>query len=1361
MSLHHAYLSGDIERFRALLNNEKDANIRLGGSSKQKPNKLDVNAVDYFGRTVLHLASTEGKLQYVEALLSSHSVDVAKPDRESGWTALHRALYAGQVTIARAIIARKNARGSSMRELLEVSDLESNTAFDVYNSTVSGVNPAQHDNIRGGSDFFSFGSNANHTLGVSDADDRAYPERILVKRPVVAGEKINKFREQRIRDVFMSKYHTLVLTTDASMNLYSCGFDKNGRLGVPGGTHFKLQPVQIPGQVITAAAAQDHSLAVTTSGDLYAWGSQTSGQLGYELESGASFSALPRKIIKLSKEQVIGVAASVKHSVCFTASSLFTWGQNDGQLGHQLNPQEGKLVLSPRKVTSLTASVKQVTATKFATVCLLETDDVLVFTNYGYFKVSLQLDRFASQYQVFRPRQSYAPSKIVKVESGTATIAMMTNMGDVFSFVLDDSTAGAKVATLAKSVRPGRVWSLRKKHMAIRDVAVGQEGTIIMCTESGSVFVGTKRNGKQRNDILKAEYKFARTSAITRIIQVRANEHGAFGLIRDDVSLLPIKLDTTDLAEDLLCILPYSHLILEEDETILDNSPDNCNDDQNSAEENSVPKHFSNACDLLRAADFADRWGIDTENHDCAFRLQGSRSSLPVHKAICCARSQSLKGLLLDGVCPDGFRLIVEDETVVIEITDSSVDLSALIIVVHWMYTDLVLCPWVGGSHQIQKRMQSVRQAAQQFALSLGLRPLSKTLSQTFVIPPKNTLADDISTLHTDVKLRTLCDMRLILSDGDLMTHSAILAARSEFFGAMVSGAWINARRDDSGDNVVDINVKHITVKVMTLVLNHVFHDRDTNVFDAVDAADIDDFLDLVISVMAAATEFILPRLKQACQAVLRRYVHRKNVAIILHEADVYAAEELKEACLDYCARNLQFLMENALLSDLSTELLHDLELYIARKQIERLPVSKSGELLSQLIQRHPSILETVEEDRDKYLKTLLLTSNDIARASADAAQSIQMQRKPSNLKTDTGKHDSPRSAPKIMNDDSLMFDMDDYDLTELDQRTSSLNLADGKFRESVPTSSSNIDVATKPTLATMPGTDGDQRMTQGETQLETPAKMVEAVRGWHTDVAQAPVVNLRSVLQTPTARSPSNSAMSPSPSNTARVSQRERKKQTTVLPLQNATNSASVPWGSKPTVSAVPLRSIAEAQRRTEKPKSTEETSTPPVRVPQTNRRPSSTPQQASVPRASSSLSKSYLAPSPTPSPGRSGLSLAEIIAAEETAKFKMAEYNAKRSMKEIQEQEEFEQWFRSESMRVQKEEQESAALAARLHAQERKPTKAAKKNNTQRSKGKTPSKDRPKIEKKEMPKPSSPKTGNLHATLKASASEFRPKDT
>ena len=60
----------------------------------------DVNTRDWLGRTVLHLAVScldPAALEYVRLLLGHPKIDINSMDTESRWTALHRALYVGNL----------------------------------------------------------------------------------------------------------------------------------------------------------------------------------------------------------------------------------------------------------------------------------------------------------------------------------------------------------------------------------------------------------------------------------------------------------------------------------------------------------------------------------------------------------------------------------------------------------------------------------------------------------------------------------------------------------------------------------------------------------------------------------------------------------------------------------------------------------------------------------------------------------------------------------------------------------------------------------------------------------------------------------------------------------------------------------------------------------------------------------------------------------------------------------------------------------------------------------------------------------------------------------------------------------------
>jgi alpha-tubulin suppressor-like RCC1 family protein len=312
--------------------------------------RAEVNSRDHAGLTILHRAvsaSSEIAIGFALALLEHPAIDLYIQDTENGWTALHRALYFGNITLARAIIEKDirdpSSQGSSV---IKVKDHEGNSPFDVYNATIArrslqldaertGSDDGSNDDAESmhvetgaetnssqfsidGDEVFAWGSSRNHGLGFKDQDDRQHPEKITLKRPdhllfrfylesIQAGSAnaskesplpnpksisdlptLISHRPIVIRDVALSKLHSAILTSDPTSNLYICGYGPGGRLGTGDElTRFSYMPIEggaLAGKKVTKVAlGQSHSLAVTSEGSLLSWGTNTYGQLGYSL----------------------------------------------------------------------------------------------------------------------------------------------------------------------------------------------------------------------------------------------------------------------------------------------------------------------------------------------------------------------------------------------------------------------------------------------------------------------------------------------------------------------------------------------------------------------------------------------------------------------------------------------------------------------------------------------------------------------------------------------------------------------------------------------------------------------------------------------------------------------------------------------------------------------------------------------------------------------------------------------------------------------------------------------------------------------------------------------------------------------
>jgi len=119
--------------------------------------------------------------------------------------------------------------------------------------------------------------------------------------------------------------HTTAITSSGS--LWTWGENFTGQLG-NGTVAAKYEPTKIMDGAIAVSAGTSHTTAITSDGSLWAWGWNLDGQLG----DGTTANRLtPTKIM----DGAIAVSAGASHTTAITSDgSLWTWGYNQyGQLG--------------------------------------------------------------------------------------------------------------------------------------------------------------------------------------------------------------------------------------------------------------------------------------------------------------------------------------------------------------------------------------------------------------------------------------------------------------------------------------------------------------------------------------------------------------------------------------------------------------------------------------------------------------------------------------------------------------------------------------------------------------------------------------------------------------------------------------------------------------------------------------------------------------------------------------------------------------------------------------------------------------------------------------------------------------------
>lgn len=169
----------------------------------------------------------------------------------------------------------------------------------------------------------SWGANDTGQLGDGTTDERALPGDVELPEGVT------------FTQVDAGTSHTLALASDGTV--WAWGSNQGGQLG-NGTAEDSATPVQVPipdGVAITQiAAGSDHSLAIASDGRVFGWGLNFFGQVG----DGSDAIQVPTPVEVLLPDgvEVTSVSGGRIHSLAVTSTgSVLAWGENTGgQLGN-------------------------------------------------------------------------------------------------------------------------------------------------------------------------------------------------------------------------------------------------------------------------------------------------------------------------------------------------------------------------------------------------------------------------------------------------------------------------------------------------------------------------------------------------------------------------------------------------------------------------------------------------------------------------------------------------------------------------------------------------------------------------------------------------------------------------------------------------------------------------------------------------------------------------------------------------------------------------------------------------------------------------------------------------------------------
>uniref|UniRef100_A0A0A1X880 BTB/POZ domain-containing protein 9 n=1 Tax=Zeugodacus cucurbitae TaxID=28588 RepID=A0A0A1X880_ZEUCU len=186
--------------------------------------------------------------------------------------------------------------------------------------------------------------------------------------------------------------------------------------------------------------------------------------------------------------------------------------------------------------------------------------------------------------------------------------------------------------------------------------------------------------------------------------------------------------------------------------------------------------------------------------------------------------------------------------------------------------------------------------------------------SQYKLLSLTKTRSDDVKlTERFSEQMAQLCmnddysDVTFIVENQRLPAHRVILAARSEYFRALLFGGLCESRQSE-----IELQ---IPVEAFKALLKYIYSGH-------IPLAQMDE--DNILDTLGLANQYGFSELEHAISQYLRQYLALNNVCAILDAARLYNLDKLTEVCLTFMDRNAALILEHESFSALSMESLKE-----------------------------------------------------------------------------------------------------------------------------------------------------------------------------------------------------------------------------------------------------------------------------------------------------------------------------------------------------------------------------------------------------------------------------------------------------
>jgi len=282
-------------------------------------------------------------------------------------------------------------------------------------------------------------------------------------------------------------HHTALLTTTGEVLTWGLNF--TGQLG-----HGHTERIQAPTiiaafsrpsadlganiKIVSIASGDSHSLALSSTGQVFSWGDGSTGQLGHGTTR-ACHSPQPIDTLKYRRTESIHCGSSF--SVCVvTAGAIYSWGGEGDVLGQGVYTSSG-LCLKPKPITALaTEKIASLSCGRDFVIASTKTGRVFTWgrNQHGQLGTGNTATRLV-------PKEILQGHRIHSVAAGTRHCAVVDSNGRLYMW---GCNSNGQVAASGSDVQlsPSLVYI----PSAVKQVVCGWRSTTILASEDGVYVCG-------------------------------------------------------------------------------------------------------------------------------------------------------------------------------------------------------------------------------------------------------------------------------------------------------------------------------------------------------------------------------------------------------------------------------------------------------------------------------------------------------------------------------------------------------------------------------------------------------------------------------------------------------------------------------------------------------------------------------------------------------------------------------------------------------------------------------------------------------------------------------------------------------